>query len=62
MPDLEETARCYRQYANKCLEIAQKIGDIDRRVFLLNMARDWLKLAQQVERNMSPAPARQTHS
>jgi hypothetical protein len=51
MPDSTEAARSYRQYAAKCLEIFQKIVDIDRRLFLLNMAQDWLKLADQVERS-----------
>jgi hypothetical protein len=52
MPDSQENARSYRQYATKCLEIAQNITDIDRRLFLLNMAQDWLKLAEQVERDL----------
>jgi hypothetical protein len=50
MPDSSETARSYRQYAAKCLEISQNVVDIDRRLFLLKMAQDWLKLAEQVER------------
>jgi hypothetical protein len=54
MPDPQETAGSYRQYASKCLEIAQNISDIDRRLFLLNMAQDWLKLAEQVEQDLTP--------
>jgi hypothetical protein len=57
MPKSPEAARSYRQYAAKCLEIAQNIGEIDRRLFLLNMAQDWLKLAEQVEREAALAPA-----
>ena len=57
MPDSQQVARSYRQYAAKCLEIAQNIADIDRRLFLLNMAQDWLKLAEQVEREAESAPA-----
>jgi len=62
MPDPQETAGSYRQYASKCLEIAQNIGDIDRRLFLLNMAQDWLKLAEQVERDLTPVPPYQACS
>jgi hypothetical protein len=57
MPDSPDAAFSYRQYAAKCLEIAQNIVDIDRRLFLLNMAQDWLKLAEQVEREAALAPA-----
>jgi hypothetical protein len=62
MPDPQEAARSYRQYATKCLEIAQNITDIDRRLFLLNMAQDWLKLAEHVEREAESAPAWQPSS
>jgi hypothetical protein len=55
MPDSPKAARSYRQYAAKCLEIARNIVDIDRRLFLLNMAQDWLKLAEQVEREAALA-------
>jgi hypothetical protein len=57
MPDSSETARSYRQYAAKCLEISQNIVDTDRRLFLLKMAQDWLKLAEQVEREAPWAAA-----
>ena len=42
-----EAVACYRLYAANCVELAEHIGDADRRVFLLSMARDWLKLADQ---------------
>ncbi len=42
---------CYRLYAANCIELAEHIPELDRRVFLLNMARDWLKMADQAERN-----------
>jgi hypothetical protein len=48
MPDSQEAARFYCQYTAS-LEIVPNIVDIDRRPFLLNMAQDWLKLAEQVE-------------
>jgi hypothetical protein len=46
-----EAVACYRLYAANCVELAELIPDLDRRVFLLNMARDWLKLADQAERH-----------
>jgi hypothetical protein len=46
-----EAIACYRLYAANCIELAEFVPDVDRRVFLLNMARDWLKLADQAERN-----------
>jgi len=46
-----EIVACYRLYAANCIELAERVPDLDRRVFLLNMARDWLKLADKAERN-----------
>ena len=46
-----EAIACYRLYAANCIELAKLIPDLDRRVFLLNMAKDWLNLADQAERN-----------
>ncbi|MGB6467184.1 MAG: hypothetical protein WBE99_21685 [Xanthobacteraceae bacterium] len=40
--------------AANCIELAESVPDVDRRVFLLNMARNWLKLADQAERNGFP--------
>jgi hypothetical protein len=57
MSESREAPGSYRQYAAKCLELAQTIVDIDRRLFLLNMAQDWLKLAEHVEREAALAPA-----
>ncbi len=45
-----EAIACHRLYAANCIELAEQIGDADRRVFLLSMARDWLKLAKQADR------------
>jgi hypothetical protein len=45
-----EAVACYRLYAANCIELAEFVSDVDRRVFLLNMARDWLRLAEQAER------------
>lgn len=44
-----ETVACYRLYAVNCVELADRVHDPDRRIFLLNMARDWRKLADQIE-------------
>lgn len=46
-----EAIACYRLYAANCIELAEHVGDVDRRIFLLSMARDWLKLADQAERS-----------
>jgi hypothetical protein len=45
-----EAVACYRLYAANCVELAERLTDLDRRVFLLAMARDWRKLADQVEK------------
>ncbi|HTZ01549.1 MAG TPA: hypothetical protein VMC05_04375 [Xanthobacteraceae bacterium] len=45
-----EVVACYRLYAANCLELAEQVCDLDRRVFLLHMARDWLRMADQIER------------
>jgi hypothetical protein len=50
MSATREMIACYRLYAANCLEIAEHVVDVERRVFFLNMARDWLKLAEQAER------------
>lgn len=49
MSATREMAACYRLYAANCIELAERISDVQRRIFLLHMARDWLKLAVQVE-------------
>lgn len=51
MSSNSEKIACYRLYAANCVELAQSISDLDRRVFLLNMARDWLGLADQAEKS-----------
>jgi hypothetical protein len=45
-----EDVACYRLYAANCIEIAEHVADIERRVFLLRMAQAWGKLADQVEK------------
>ena len=51
-----EAVACYRLYAANCIELAASFSNSDRRVFLLGMARDWLRLADQAERNSVPGP------
>ena len=46
-----ETAACYRLYAANCIELAEQVCDLDRRVFLLHLAKDWLRMADQAERS-----------
>jgi hypothetical protein len=46
----KEDVACYRLYAANCLEIAARVSDTDRRLFLLRMAQAWGKLADQVEK------------
>jgi hypothetical protein len=50
-----EDVACYRLYAANCIELAEHAADVDRRIFLLSMARDWLKLAEQAERGSGAA-------
>lgn len=50
MSGSRETAACYRLYAVNCIELAERVCELDRRVFLLHMAKDWLRMADQVER------------
>lgn len=45
-----EMAACYRLYAANCIELAEQVCDLERRVFLLHMARDWLRMADQADR------------
>jgi hypothetical protein len=46
-----EDAAIYRLYAANCVEIAQKILDSDRKLFLLKMGQAWLQLADHAENN-----------
>ncbi|MGB7034340.1 MAG: hypothetical protein WBD71_02345 [Xanthobacteraceae bacterium] len=57
MSGSRETAACYRLYAVNCIELAEQVCELDRRVFLLHMAKDWLRMADQLERVDADAPA-----
>jgi hypothetical protein len=45
-----EDVACYRLYAANCVELAERISDADRRIFLLRMGQRWARLAEQVEK------------
>ena len=51
---LSKIAAGYRLYAAWCAELAKPVSDPGRRVALLTMAQDWLKLAEQVFRPERP--------
>ena len=42
----------YRTYAAQCVELARKASDPETRLALLNMARAWLVLAEQADKNI----------
>ncbi len=46
----KEDVACYRLYAANCVELAERISDADRRIFLLRMGQRWARLADQVEK------------
>jgi hypothetical protein len=48
----KEDVACYRLYAANCVELAERVSDGDRRLFLLRMAQAWGRLANQVEKNV----------
>jgi hypothetical protein len=41
----------YRAHAARCIKVAQKLDDAESRLDLLNMARAWLALAEQGDKN-----------
>jgi hypothetical protein len=46
----EEDVACYRLYAANCAEIAARLSDPERKLFLLKMAQAWMNLAERHER------------
>ncbi|MGA7788966.1 MAG: hypothetical protein WCA56_12445 [Xanthobacteraceae bacterium] len=57
-----ETVACYRLYAANCVELARNLSDVDRRVFLLHMARDWVKLAGLAEKELEEKELEAAHN
>ena len=45
-----EDVACYRLYAANCLEMAERLANAERKLFLLKMAQDWGSLADRLER------------
>jgi hypothetical protein len=43
----------YRRYAQECLRAAAALADTRERLLLVEMARAWLGLAQQSEKNLA---------
>lgn len=46
----KEDVACYRLYAANCLEMASRLSDAERKLFLLKMAQGWGILADRLER------------
>ena len=45
-----EDVACYRLYAANCVEMAARLTDPERKVFLLRMAQAWGNLADRIEK------------
>ena len=60
-----ELSAAYRLHAAHCTEIAARTADRENRLTLLSMARAWLLLAEQAEKNNetivceTPGPTKQ---
>lgn len=48
------TAYGYRQRADHCLEIARVLEHVRHRKLVLDMAEEWLRLAEQAEKSRNP--------
>jgi hypothetical protein len=46
----KEDVACYRLYAANCVEMAARLTDPERKVFLLRMAQAWGNLADRIEK------------
>jgi len=46
-----EVASRYREYAAKCVAVAQNLQDTAEKVSMLDMAQAWIKLAELALRN-----------
>ena len=47
----QNSAAVYRLHAANCMQLAQKASDADGKMQLFDMARAWLALAEQAEKN-----------
>ncbi len=59
---MSERVERYRLNAEKCLQLAQTLDDLDAKRELLVMANAWLILAAQGEKNIGTAPANEPRS
>jgi adenosyl cobinamide kinase/adenosyl cobinamide phosphate guanylyltransferase len=48
-----DIAALYREYAAKCLIVAQRLENSAERVALVDMAQAWVALADQAEKNQA---------
>ncbi len=48
-----ELAARYREYAAKCVLVAQSQENANEKLALIDMARAWIALAEQAEKNES---------
>ena len=39
----------YRARANECIEAAERVADVERKLVLLDLAQRWLSLAGQID-------------
>jgi len=46
-----ESVNRYRVYASDCVRLASTIDDPTSKAVLIDMARSWVKLAEQAEKN-----------
>jgi hypothetical protein len=57
-----ELSATYRLHATHCIEVAGKSADLENKLSLLNMARAWVLLAEQAEKNsenVTPGPTKE---
>jgi hypothetical protein len=59
---VRELSATYWLYAAHCIEVAGKSADLGNKLSLLNMARAWVLLAEQAEKNsenVTPGPTKE---
>jgi hypothetical protein len=45
----------YREYAQECVRLANDVQDASHKARLLQMAQDWIRLAEQSEKSRAPS-------
>jgi hypothetical protein len=56
----QSSAELYRANAKSCAELARKVVEAESRIALLDMARAWLALAEQAEKNSATTSVYET--